>query len=63
MVEQFCFAIHDFLMFYQHQMNDISSKVLVRRQHEAAQLFNCLESGDYGPTMLEVKVMVAPLLR
>jgi hypothetical protein len=40
MVEQFCFAIHDFLMFYQHQINDIASKVLVRRQHEAAQFFN-----------------------
>jgi hypothetical protein len=27
-------------MFYQHQINDIASKVLVRRQHEAAYFFN-----------------------
>ena len=35
----------------------------MRRHHEAVQFFNNERALEYGPTMLEVKVMVAPLLK
>ena len=38
-VEAFALAIQDFLIFYQHQVNELSQKAAKRRQDENQLLF------------------------
>ena len=48
-------------MFYQHQVNDIENKVRVRRQEEAMR-FGYAKQSNHPVTLLELKLMIAPLL-
>ena len=54
-VEAFSLAIQDFLIFYQHQVNELESKLKAHRQIEDDTLSKSL-------TLLEIKVLMAPLL-
>ena len=68
-VEAFALAIQDFLIFYQHQVNELENKA---RQHrsviDAADTSSKAESQESdwkeksNVSLLEIKVLMAPLL-
>ena len=62
-VEAFALAIQDFLIFYQHQVNELSQRAAKRWTEEDRLLFGGSEAGEKKYlTLLEIKVLMEPLL-
>ena len=60
-IEAFALAIQDFLIFYQHQVNELDRKAKAHRQDSLTQS-SPSSLADHYLTLLELKVLMAPLL-
>ena len=53
-VEAFALAIQDFLIFYQHQVNELAKKARLRKQEESALLFGQKAADAHSLTLMEL---------
>ena len=62
-VEAFALAIQDFLIFYQHQVNELDRKARDHRQTlDTSDVNDDAKFLDSYVSLLELKVLMAPLL-
>ena len=61
-VEAFALAIQDFLLFYQHQVNDLERKAIQQRSLSQESSIKTDQYEGHYLSLIEIKVLMAPLL-